>query len=1790
MPGVGRGGGLPNGAAPAVPRAPAPVGSRYPAGGRAPSRAMSKDGASGAAPAGAPRLPPRQAATAPAAPPGPAPPPPPPAHEEHRRELEALRAELEGERLRSQEARRRFGLEARELREAAERERQLLADQLRSKWEQQRARELHQLREDGRRQREAEIRQLLRWKEAELREAQELLQRERDAAMRQARDLQRQLAEELVSRGGRAGAGAGLSGEGRARLQEVLGKLRWEVDGEQAARIRHLKAELELERSLFLKYILERFEGALPPPAGPPRARPPAAAPPAPGSGPKPDKRRPRSLESLYARPESAARKARSLHGHVKPAGPSQPSSDARGSPQGASQDPEQPPSASPPGTPEAVEDGAQPEVPLGKNQVGPPGEEAATGPEAEQQQQQQQQRLEPSWLTGSHYQQLEMQNMDLVKALADLEQRCTRLKDENVLLRKNSFPEMQEKVKQLKRKNGQLASIAKRLEEWARKLRESSLQAAGTSVPLAWNRLEVDLSRTMLARQQEKHLGGEASVLITKDQQLQALQEDCSELQSRFSADEENSSLDSLLRQSQREVLQLQRQIMLKTLSESLQHSKLNTEVASPEAATQETSPTPAGGSEKPPSPKEAPERLIQDVRSEAPTLGNGAEDARGHHPETDVDDGSGDPPLQVLKEQLAERLRQCELLQCEVQEKKKTSDYLEGRLKQVLSENARIARENAELHEKSRGAENIRDENAEIRLKLIQAAEDRNSAVQWSKRLEDKVENLEQVLKSMKETEERQRQLESEHKETLLVLRRKEEEIKHLEQMQTGIKREHREATQILEAQVGELETKYRSRAKHFNLLLQELERLQIQEPGLSKSLLPPAPHHSQAVIASEKREPDTQPGFRHGQTSSDKNGIALNWAGLPRNSDGLQSLPDSSSGLPLMKDSLKRCPREEDTEEGPETDEVPPNFPEENQGPSNLRVFLVRHSYYPFRGPNKNPEAELPLTAGEYVYVCGETDADGFYEGELMDGRRGLIPSNLVEEVSANDLMSFAPSEPSDICYNPNHERGFSCHSASSEERSDSPDGDTCVHPLSIRPKDGLWDHPRVVPYPQNLTLIKQSSTSITIGWDPPSMQSHWRKIHSYNIYINADLFQNVKHGRQMKATIENLDLKLRPYRISVQSVTGVGNSDSKQCTFLVGTGAVIAPTLLRLQKVTATSAEITWLPSNSNHTHVVYLNEKEHDETETGVYWYVFQTLTPGSLYCIRVEAQVLRETPLFPQENLEQTSAAVTFMTPSAGPPDAPLDVQVQPSSSEEFFIVSWLPVTIDAVGSSNGVQVSGYAVYINGQKVTEVMSATAGSVSLAPSQLGLFDGSWKVSVRTLSPVGESEDSVPALIPPFLLKAPPLLPRSVASNQIPDLNFQEFLQYEDGHLSTKNNAPPSILSHKSMTSADPNFIIHFTSSCRESTSTPLDIFQNRLPTSTLASSPNAPNENRGGSSQHSSVGKPSSGHVCPLLSCEEPASSTPTALKVLPRETQLSLLKKEKLEEYSVTKQVVSRIHPDHRNIKMYTMTHYASMTPEVSSHQPSFDYPGSSCLNPESSVEFEVKNCSYRNVGTYNVCFQIEPYSYFEKNHMGEMEHFCKEFSNLSVSQAKRGQQQISKTESPQIHPGDHNHVSDLSDAQEEKNKGHRMNLLGQENSRSYPRPVSPVDLANDRITTVDLQAEQPISSAPNSGSLRSLNLGIRVSDGPVRLFVALFDYDPITISPSSDGVEIELAFKKGQILKVIGDKDVHGFYRAECEGKEGYIPCNLVSEIYIESKEVKEELLKTSYIKDENL
>ncbi|XP_061868287.1 peripheral-type benzodiazepine receptor-associated protein 1 [Colius striatus] len=638
------------------------------------------------------------------------------------------------------------------------------------------------------------------------------------------------------------------------------------------------------------------------------------------------------------------------------------------------------------------------------------------------------------------------------------------------------------------------------------------------------------------------------------------------------------------------------------------------------------------------------------------------------------------------------------------------------------------------------------------------------------------------------MRNVAERRQQLEVEHKEALLVLQEKQEEVRRLQQAQAEAKREHEGAVQLLEARVKDLEEQCRSQTEQFSLLSQELQQFRLQtgkidlltstlvtselplalcsstpQPPWEKELAVPGllTHQSAKKVHHEGTdELESSQRLPHAAAGS-----PLAAAGSQKQAKKVESQSNSSKSE-SMQNSPKSCPTPE-VDTASEMEELDVDsislMPEPgSQGPAKLQVFLARYSYNPFDGPNENPEAELPLTAGEYIYIYGDMDEDGFFEGELMDGRRGLVPSNFVERVSDDDLVTFLPSELNDLTHSSYQEKSFVSASTSSGDKSDFSIEESSISPLASR-AEGDQEEPvshTAVPYPRKLTLIKQLARSVVVGWEPPLLPAGCPDIQSYNIYVDEELRQNVKSGFQTKAVIEKLDLKAKSYRVCVQAVTEQGGSDKLRCTCFVGRDSCVAPTMLKVRSISATSAEVTWLPSNSNYSHAVYLNGEECDTTKPGVYWHSFRSLQPSTQYVAKLEARPLKTPWEEVPEGQEQNSAVIHFTTPLAGTPDAPLDVQVEAGPSPGILVISWLPVTIDAEGSSNGVRVTGYAVYADGQKAIEVTSPTAGSVLVDLSQLQMFQVCREVSVRTMSLYGESVDSVPAQISSVLLRASP----------------------------------------------------------------------------------------------------------------------------------------------------------------------------------------------------------------------------------------------------------------------------------------------------------------------------------------------------------------------------------------------------------------------------------------------
>lgn len=79
-------------------------------------------------------------------------------------------------------------------------------------------------------------------------------------------------------------------------------------------------------------------------------------------------------------------------------------------------------------------------------------------------------------------------------------------------------------------------------------------------------------------------------------------------------------------------------------------------------------------------------------------------------------------------------------------------------------------------------------------------------------------------------------------------------------------------------------------------------------------------------------------------------------------------------------------------------------------------------------------------------------------------------------------------------------------------------------------------------------------------------------------------------------------------IQPHRISVRSVTqNRRTSRDAACTMIIGRDtAHLGPSAVRASHITCSSAVISWLPANSNHQHIVCVNNVELKLVKPGVY--------------------------------------------------------------------------------------------------------------------------------------------------------------------------------------------------------------------------------------------------------------------------------------------------------------------------------------------------------------------------------------------------------------------------------------------------------------------------------------------------------------------------------------------------------------------------------------------------------
>ncbi|XP_063820705.1 RIMS-binding protein 2 isoform X18 [Pseudophryne corroboree] len=1091
----------------------------------------------------------------------------------------------------------------------------------------------------------------------------------------------------------------------------------------------------------------------------------------------------------------------------------------------------------------------------------------------------------------------------------------------------------------------------------------------------------------------------------------------------------------------------------------------------------------------------------------------------------------------------------------------------FLEDELKDVVQDN-RLSLQYASLSHRALQYDQVKLDYEQLRETLTIVTKERDLAVKEKYHLQAKLENLEQVLKHMREAAERRQQLELEHEQALAVLNAKQQEIELLQKAQVEAKIEHEGAVQLLEntldsmqAKVRELEEKCRTQSQQFNLLSRELEKFR-QQAGKIDLL------SGNVVFNSDV------PGSPNKALTQLMNGIATSIGKGHESPTGSRSLisefirplqttgdkPEQLSVKPtFLSRSRSGSPRQRF---GSDMDNEQNTNTSKQRYSGKVHLCIARYSYNPFDGPNENPEAELPLVAGKYLYVYGDMDEDGFYEGELLDGQRGLVPSNFVDFVQ-NEEFHVSSNLASE------QEENFLNHSAPLHH------GD---HKLEITPSihiessvlnngTGTMDvnideiGEDIVPYPRKITLIKQLAKSVIVGWEPPLVPPGWGTIHSYNVLVGKEVRTTLSFGSRTKSLIEKLDLATVTYRISIQTVTDRGNSDQLQCTLLVGKDVIVAPSHLKVDNITPMSAELSWLPSNSNYSHVIFLNEEEFDIVKAATYRYHFINLKPNITYKVKLLAKPHQMPWQLPLEQRERKEAYAEFSTQPSGPPVPPEEVMVHPGPTPITLLVTWRPPVLSPTGTSNGANVTGFSVYARGQKVAEVVFPAAENIVVDLLKILNLDAN-EVTVRTLSAQGESEDSITAVIPPNLL-VPPTQHHTRTMSKCKPLASAGIPDTKDEHVCPHRKAedhwdhPHTVSTIHGHNLEPPTSNFHSPSHGRRSPS----------PQRILPQPQGAPISN--------------------------------TMAKAMAREAAQRVAESNRNEKRNLFSERSNAVHDansdeeedgyDSPHIKrkgasvdeflkgseLGKQPHYC---PEDEYHTESSRGSDLSDILEEDEEELysemQLEDGSRRRVSvtSHNTLKLLGNHSTLGRMERGD--HPARRFSHGSTQRPRPMMvpsieiTMDSNSEGGRSRSGSEGNISPVKEeAYYRSIEGHRK--------WSLQRTRASGDRYDSYGSREKISSEMYEESETDGG----------MEDYPVRIFVALFDYDPRTMSPNPDAAEEELPFKEGQIIKVYGDKDSDGFYRGESCGRAGYIPCNMVSEIQTDDEEMMDQLLKQGFL-----
>ncbi|XP_028433339.1 RIMS-binding protein 2 isoform X9 [Perca flavescens] len=1171
------------------------------------------------------------------------------------------------------------------------------------------------------------------------------------------------------------------------------------------------------------------------------------------------------------------------------------------------------------------------------------------------------------------------------------------------------------------------------------------------------------------------------------------------------------------------------------------------------------------------------------------------------------------------LLETEISTRRKECEALEAEVKKKNQTCQTLENELQDFLQENKHLNLQFFNNSHKTSEYEKVKSEYAQLKETLGAVTQERDLALWERNQLQGKLENLEQVLKHMREAAERRQQLELEHEQALAVLNAKQQEIEVLQK-----------------AKVRELEEKCRSQSEQFNLLSKELEKFRLQAGKFD-------------ILSTEPLTLCESPGSPNKSLSQLLNGLAApigkgNEAPTSRSliSEFIRPLQISGDKPELLSvkptfltrgrvSSPARASHSEMDKELSSTTRSKLRFT------GKVRLCIARYSYNPYDGPNEHPEAELPLVAGKYLYVYGTMDEDGFYEGELLDGQRGLVPSNFVEFVQDaettsaqhRDTVAKEPGYLNHSSLGPQRLKfgtgtGTSISSLLSDSKLDCLSTSSLGMDLLGSSSNGTGTldvstdevGEDIVPYPRRINLIKQLAKSVIIGWDPPVVPPGWGSISGYNVLVDKEVCMSVPYGGRTKSLLEKLNLATNTYRISVQSITDRGPSDELRCTLLVGKDVVVAPYYLRVDSITQVSAELSWMSSNSNYSHTIFLNGAEYDMVKAGGYKYKFFNLKSMTVYKVKVVAQPHQVPWQLPMGQRDKREISVEFCTQPAGPPLPPQEVQVQCGQTPGVLQVRWKPPPLTSSGTSNGASVIGYAVCTKGQKIAEVLYPTADYTTVELNRIQCLEAR-ELIVRTLSTQGESQDSPVAVIPHNLLGSPRLSHRTIAPSHTMALP-----QSHPAHSQTHPPYPSTYpLNHpqpqvQPLPRTQPHTLPHAQPHSQpvcQPPSHPQPHFQcHPMPKSKPLVSAREPE------TKEHEVGlrtaQPWERSPSPLPPMRGPnlepphfqPRRSPSPQRILPQPQGVPI---PNTIAKAMAREAAQRVFAEGNQVeKRNIFSERGNALHPLNSDEEEDGYDSPHSRRRGASVDEFLRGSELGRQHHHPHYSHSEEY-HTESSRGSDLSDIMEEdeedlYSEMQLEEGRR--RSINSHNTLKIIGNSASHGS----ADRLEHSGRRPVHIG---NPPQQRPIPSIEITMDSNSEGSEGNLSPVKEDVYYGSVARRRIWRSMSsedqyDGyggrrhgrgrrspeyfeesepeeMTRVFVALFDYDPMSMSPNPDAADEELPFKEGQIIKVFGNKDTDGFYRAEVRDRVGLIPCNMVSEIQTEDDDMMDQLLKQGFL-----